>query len=283
MFADTIKDERQGSSFAAAAARLQKRAAHRIARHLPLPPIPMRNSGPLVSFTFDDAPVSAYVKGAAALEVHGARATFYIATGLLGRRSDFWTVMDSADVADLYRRGHEIALHSHLHRSTSLITAAELSDDLARNAAILNGIDPGIRARNFAYPFGQCTLARKRQLSSLVRSSRSIYAGINRSFLDLHYIRSVELCDCRLTIESLNAYLAHLQRAGGWLVFTLHDISDAPSPHGCSVKLLHYALEQVALRGMRILSLDAALDAVLEPRAPVFSSNIKLSQELGYA
>ncbi len=283
MFAQTIKDDRQRSSFAAAAARLQKRAAHRIARHLPLPPMPMRNTEPLISFTFDDAPASAYLEGAAALEAHSARGTFYISTGLLGQRSDFWTVLGADDVADLHRRGHEIALHSHLHRSTSLMTAAELSADLARNAAILNRIDPGIRARNFAYPYGQCTLARKHQLSSLVRSSRSIYAGINRGFLDLHYIRSVELCDARLTIESLNAYLAHLQRAGGWLVFTLHDISDTPSPHGCSLKLLHHALEQVALRRMRILSLDAALDVVLGPPAPVHSSIPKLLQEFVHA
>ena len=282
MFADTVEVERQGRSFAASAAHLKRRASHRVARHLPLPPIAMRNREPLVSFTFDDAPVAAYVNGAPSIEAHDGRATFYISTGLLGRRSDFWTVVAADEVADLHRRGHEIALHSHLHCSTSLSEPDELAADLERNRDMLRSIHPGIRARNFAYPYGQCTLASKRQLASLVRSSRSIYAGVNRRFVDLHYIRSVELCDARLTRQRLDAYIAQAQRACGWLVFCLHDVADAPSPHGCSRRLLDYALEQVTARRIAILTLDAALDRVLAEPASALSSNFNLSQELGH-
>jgi peptidoglycan/xylan/chitin deacetylase (PgdA/CDA1 family) len=203
----------------ASALHLARRASHRLARHVPLTPKLMRNCEPLVSFTFDDVPDSAYHTGAAMLEAHGARGTFYIATGLLGHRSEFWTVVGASEVADLYRRGHEIGLHSHLHRSSSVLTADDFAADLKRNRDTLRKIDAAIKARNFAYPFGQCTLARKHQMNSLVRSRRSIYAGVNRGCFDPHYTRATELCDARLTPERLEARLDQAQRSRGWLVF----------------------------------------------------------------
>jgi peptidoglycan/xylan/chitin deacetylase (PgdA/CDA1 family) len=280
MFADTIKIGRQRSSFAASAARLARRASHRVARHLPLPPRPMRNSEPMITFTFDDVPVSAHATGAAMLEAYGMRGTFYVATGLLGQRSDFWRVIGADEVADLHRRGHEIALHSHLHRPTPLLDAEQLTADLQRNREALRHIHPGIAARNFAYPFGQCTLARKYQLSSMVRSSRSIYAGVNSGLVDLHYIRSTELCDARLTRENLDIYLDQTRRRCGWLVFCLHDVADTPSPHGCSRRFLDHALEHVARRGMRIATVDAALDMITGERASTPAEPIAFSQEL---
>ncbi|GAC1549587.1 MAG: polysaccharide deacetylase family protein [Beijerinckiaceae bacterium] len=261
VFAEAIAEARTRRSFAAAA-RLGRRASHRIARHVPLAPVILRNDAPLVTFTFDDVPVSAHATGAAIIEAHSARATFYIATGLLGQRSDYWTVIGGAEVADLHRRGHEIALHSHLHRPAWALDAARFADDIKRNRDILSGFHAGIHAQNFAYPFGQCTLARKHQLHGLVRSSRSIYAGVNRGVLDRHYIRATELCDARLETDRLDTYLDQTQRTRGWLVFLLHDISDAPSPLGCSRRLLDRALEGVARRGMRIATIDTALDLV---------------------
>jgi peptidoglycan/xylan/chitin deacetylase (PgdA/CDA1 family) len=282
MFADTIEVGRQRSSFAASAARLARRASHRAARHLPLPPRLMRNREPLITFTFDDVPVSAHAAGAAILEEYGARATFYVATGLLGERSDFWRVIGADEVADLHRRGHEIALHSHLHRPTPLLDAEQLAADLQRNREVLRHIHPGIAARNFAYPFGQCTLACKYQLTSMVRSSRSIYAGVNRVLLDPHYIRSTELCDARLTRENLDIYLDQAQRRCGWLVFCLHDVADMPSPHGCSRRFLDHALEHVARRGMRIATVDGALDIITGERACTPTDPIAFSQELSH-
>jgi len=261
------------------ALHLARRASHRLARHVPLTPKRMRNCEPLVSFTFDDVPESAYRIGAPILEAHGARGTFYIATGLLGHRSDFWTVAGASEVADLYQRGHEIGLHSHLHRSSSLLTADEFAADLRRNRETLQDIDPGIDARNFAYPFGQCTLARKHQLNRLVRSSRSIYAGVNRGLFDPHYTRATELCDTRLTPERLEARLDEAQRSRCWLVFCIHDVADTPSPLGCSPGFLSQALEGARRRGMRIVTVDAALDLIAGAATMPLPENLIPAQE----
>jgi peptidoglycan/xylan/chitin deacetylase (PgdA/CDA1 family) len=262
MSAEIIHFEAERTPFAGSVARLPRRASHRVARHLPLAPMLMHNAEPLVSFTFDDVPVSAHANGAAMVEAHGARATFYIASGLLGQRSEYWTVVGRDEVADLHRRGHELALHSHMHGPAWSLDAASFAADLERNRTTLASIAAGINARNFAYPFGQCTLARKHQLNGLVRSSRSIYAGVNRIVLDRQYLRSTELCDARLTPERLELLLDQTRRTRGWLVFCLHDVGDTPSPIGCSRRFLDHALEAVAQRGIRIATVDAALDAI---------------------
>jgi peptidoglycan/xylan/chitin deacetylase (PgdA/CDA1 family) len=267
MFAEAVEAKTQKKSFTTSVARLARRASHRIARHLPLAPMVMRNPEPLVSFTFDDVPLSAHALGAPMIETHGARATFYIATGFLGQRSDYWTVADRDEVADLHLRGHEIALHSHLHTPAWSLDSRGFAADLQRNRETLLRIHAGIEAHNFAYPYGQCTLARKFQLNSLVRSSRSIRAGVNRRVLDPHYVRSTELCDARLTPERLDAYLNETRRTCGWLVFLMHDVSDQPSPHGCSRRLLNDALAGVAKRGLRIATVDGALDRITGARA----------------
>ena len=283
MFADTAERRPMGISLAATATRLARRASHRLARHLPLSPILMRNRQPLVTFSFDDVPASAHAMAAPMIEAHSARATFYIATGLLGQRSDYWTVVGRDEVADLHQRGHEIALHSHLHGSTSLLDAGGLAHDLQRNRETLRDIHRSIEARNFAYPFGQCTLARKHQLGSLVRSSRSIYAGVNGHVMDRHYLRATELCDARLTPERLEHHLDQAYRSCGWLIFLLHDVSDTPSIFGCSRRFLDQALEATARRGIRIATADAALDLIAETTAARPFQKLAISQELGHA
>jgi peptidoglycan/xylan/chitin deacetylase (PgdA/CDA1 family) len=282
MLATIIDAGSKTHAFSATALHLARRASHRLARHLPLAPKLMRNSEPLVSFTFDDVPDSAHSTGAAMIEAHGARGTFYIATGLLGQRSDFWTVAGEDAVADLHRRGHEIALHSHLHRPVSVLGANEFAADLQRNRETLKRIDPGIDAQNFAYPFGQCTLARKHQLNRLVRSSRSIYAGVNCGPFDPHYMRATELCDARLAPEGLNARLDQTRRSCGWLIFCIHDVSDAPSALGCSRQFFTQALEGARQRGMRIVTVDAALDLIAGAATTPIRQKLTLAQEFSH-
>src|SRR5437868_11766612 len=70
-----------------------------------------RNTRPLVSFTFDDTPDSAFIHGARVLEENGARGTFYIAGGLCGTVVANRRQISAADCVQLHRRGHEIGCH----------------------------------------------------------------------------------------------------------------------------------------------------------------------------
>lgn len=63
---------------------LVDRVANRLIWRLASKPRDVITDAPLVSFTFDDVPDTALHNGAAILERHGVRGTFYIAGGLRG-------------------------------------------------------------------------------------------------------------------------------------------------------------------------------------------------------
>jgi peptidoglycan/xylan/chitin deacetylase (PgdA/CDA1 family) len=238
---------------------LRRKISSRLARHIPLARRRLFNGRPMVTFTFDDAPVSALSIGAAMLEASGGRGTYYIASGLMGRKTQHYQVVDRDDVRNLYSSGHEIGLHGHRHSAVGRLSAQDFLDDLEQNRTQLDGIDAGIRAKNFAYPFGMAAFARKRQLSSLVHSSRSVFPGVNSGDIDPHFLKCIELTSKWLTLEKLLVHLDDVVKQNGWLIFLTHDVSASPSPYGCSPDLFRRALDGVAARGVDIVTVAEAL------------------------
>jgi peptidoglycan/xylan/chitin deacetylase (PgdA/CDA1 family) len=246
---------------------LRRKISGRLASNTRFDARRLYNRTPLVSFTFDDVPDSAYVHGATMLERWGARGTYYVATGLIGRRTPEWTLIDRGGVADLHRRGHEIGLHTHEHRAVGSFSGQELRVSIERNRSQIQEIHPGIDPQNFAYPFGLASFGSKWRLSTLVRSSRGIHRGVNAGAFDGQLIKCVELADARLTREQLDYYLDATVAQNGWLVLLSHDVSDAPSPFGCSKSLFEQALEGVVARGIAMVTVDDALAQSRSSRA----------------
>jgi peptidoglycan/xylan/chitin deacetylase (PgdA/CDA1 family) len=112
---------------------LKARVGNRLARHLRVAPAKLNNSGPMVSFTFDDAPISAAKVGADMLEQYDARGTFYIAGGLVDAWSGNWTGVSAEDIAGLHRRGHEIACHTFSHARVTDLSATAMAAELRKN------------------------------------------------------------------------------------------------------------------------------------------------------
>ena len=238
---------------------LKARVGNRLARHLRATPFELRNKGPMVSFTFDDAPISAATRGAAMLEEYGARGTFYVAGGLIDSWSGNWTTLGADDVIDLHRRGHEIACHTFSHARTTDLTADAMATELENNRHYLLSLDPSIRLENFAYPYGTGSVMRKPQLGRAFRTSRGILPGVNSGTVDLHYLRSSPLIDRQMDADGIERVFDEAVAANGWLIFYSHDVEDEPSPYGCTPELLRYALDAAARREMPALSVASAL------------------------
>src|ERR1700688_1823607 len=73
------------------------------------------NNGPIVSFTFDDFPRTAYSAGAPILEKFGARGTYYVSGGLMQRSSDLGDMFAAGDLLCLADRGHELGTQTFQH------------------------------------------------------------------------------------------------------------------------------------------------------------------------
>jgi peptidoglycan/xylan/chitin deacetylase (PgdA/CDA1 family) len=238
---------------------LKARVGNRLARHLRAAPVRLNNDRPMVSFTFDDAPISAATRGAAMLEEYDARGTFYISGGLVDAWSGNWTGLSADDIVGLHRRGHEIACHTFSHARTTDLSAAALAAELAKNRNYLLGLDSSIKIENFAYPYGTGSVLRKGQLGKTFRSSRGILPGVNCGNVDLQYLRAVPLIDCQTVRDGIDRAFDEAVARNGWLIFYGHDVEATPSPYGCSPELLRHALDAAVRRDIPALSVAGAL------------------------
>lgn len=230
----------------------------RLSHHICLSPRRFIGDEPLVSFCFDDAPTSAVTNGARMLEDHGARGTFYLATGLLGGATADFTMLDEDGVRNLHRNGHEIALHGHAHLAAHIHTRESFERDLMENRTRVAAICPGLTLDHFAYPYGAMSLTVKRALHRLTATSRGITAGLNGRCFDAHNLRAVELSERTITVQELHSYFEAARVSCAWLVFFSHDVSDRPSRFGCSLRLFSRALEGASACGLRIATVGEA-------------------------
>ncbi len=244
------------------------------ARHSRSKAFAMRNTAPLVSFTFDDVPDSACTNGAAILEQCGARGTFYIAGGTLSGSDTHWRLIDRAQVRALHDRGHEIGCHTFSHVGVDQLDARAMDEECRRNDEVLRELCPDIAITNFCYPFGRVSLPRKLQLKRRFDSCRGIYEGINAGTIDLALLRVIELYDRTLSRDKLERVLRETRERNGWLIFYTHDVAETPSWIGCSPRLLRETVAAVQAQKMACLPIRAALAAIgYEPRAQAAALN----------
>lgn len=239
---------------------LQGRVSNRLARHFRAAPHRLPASHvPMVSFTFDDAPDSAAGQGAELLEQHGGRGTFYLAGSLIDQPSDYWHGLSDDAIVRLHRTGHEIACHTFSHQSSADLDAAAMAREIERNRSYFRGIDPSITLENFAYPYGIASVWRKPQLAKVFRSARGILPGVNSDVIDLQFLRASPLVDREIDRAGIDRYFDEAVASGGWLIFYGHDVTNAPSPYGCTPDLMRHALAAAGKRNMPIVTVAEAL------------------------
>lgn len=242
----------------------RERVAHIAARMVPFSGTWYRGT-PIVSFTFDDFPLSAATTAAALLEKHNVRGTFYAATGLMGRPHDLWEMAPLEALRTLEAAGHDIGLHTHSHQVAWRYGANAFLDDLDRNEKAIETELGSYVPESFAYPYGIGHVGHKRTLAKSLRAARSVRPGINAGLIDLHFLRACELIDASVSLERAAALIDQAVAARGWLIFVSHDVSDTPTRYGVTPSLLEATLLHAKGRGARVLPVCEALDVVGAP------------------
>ncbi|MHA6730801.1 polysaccharide deacetylase family protein [Devosia sp. A369] len=225
--------------------------SRRLARTIPFRPFRLRLSQPMVSFSFDDFPVSAVEYAAPQLEALGARGTFYFADALAGGSENGQQIASRDQVAALAARGHDIGGHTSAHLNVQRCAPDHLIADVTANTSAIAALS-GRAPTSFAYPFGVVSLNTKRLLAPLYAGLRGIQPGINRGWIDLAHLRAEELYDATLSPARLDRLLEDLVEGGGWLIFYAHDVQHAPSSIGCSPAHFGLVLDRVQARGLAI-------------------------------
>jgi peptidoglycan/xylan/chitin deacetylase (PgdA/CDA1 family) len=196
----------------------------------------------IVSFTFDDFPLTAIENGARLLEAHKVKGTFYSSLGLAGTNSPVGIIGTQQDMLALSEHGHECGCHTFGHISCAKSSSKVILKDCLRNQNVAKKI-ANLYFHSFAYPYGSFNPSSKRVISSLYRSARTLERGINVNKIDLAALKSVALSEST-GLEKLKLWLGKLNKSGGWLIFVSHDVSETPSQFGCSIGLFERILEE---------------------------------------
>lgn len=243
--------------------RLQRFAA----RTLMLRPHRLRNRRPVVTFTFDDVPITSFTNGARVLDEHGVHGTFYVSGGLCrgcddaAALSEDPSAISPLECRELHARGHEIGCHTFSHRHMRLCNGAVLHDEIGRNQAFFATMDSGIRLENFAYPYNAPTVGTKLRLQRHFASCRGGVPGINSGVADLGFLRAVEMC-AGTTEGRIRDWIDAARRENGWLIFFSHDINERPNDWGVTPDVLHQAVSYAKASGCDVASVREALHLV---------------------
>jgi peptidoglycan/xylan/chitin deacetylase (PgdA/CDA1 family) len=238
---------------------IMTRASRQMARHYRSKSFQMKNRAPLVSFTFDECPDSAFTNGASMLEDHGIFGTFYISAGISDTDDTYWHVINPEQIRALHNRGHEIGCHTFSHVNIETLSAEALDEECRKNHNLLRRLCGDIRLTNFCYPFGCVSLPRKLQLQRRFDSCRGNYEGVNVGAVDLGLLKVVELYNRTLTTDKLQRVLRETCDRNGWLIFCMHDVADPPTFMGCSPALLRSTIEAVQGMGISCVTIREGL------------------------
>lgn len=213
-----------------------------------------------LSITFDDFPKSAWTEGGAVCASHGVRATYYVAGGFEGRVIDGVDQFDADDLAALTEAGHELGCHTFDHVSALKTPPAVFAASLARNAAYVAERVPGVRLSAFAYPFGDVSLAADRAVARQgFSSARGIQPVLNGRTVRPRLLAAVGLEDRKRAEYDFPALIEAAAREPGWLILYAHDVSDRPTPFGCTPADLDRMLTRAKAAGLDIATVGAVM------------------------
>jgi peptidoglycan/xylan/chitin deacetylase (PgdA/CDA1 family) len=165
----------------------------------------------------------------------------------------------SEDIHSLLRDGHELASHTFSHISCRAVSYSIYRDDVDRGRKAIEEVAGVADSGNFAYPFGDVTLRAKKTLGPKMRSSRSIFPGLNGPDVDLNLLRANSLYGDLDRFEKAQELILENEKRKSWLIFYSHDVRPKPSPYGCAPSLLESTASFAIRRGCRVLTVREVL------------------------
>ena len=193
---------------------------------------PARATAPTtVSITFDDAQATQYL-ARSALRDRGARATFYINSGLVGSGSYYmtWTQLNDL-VADGHEPGGHTRTHVDLTRESSSSATSQVCDDRTALQARFGTVT------SFAYPYAASNSSVEQIVESCGYSSGRSVGSISGPDCggcpyaetippkNAYFLRTPDAADNRSTLTSLQTAVTNAENnGGGWVILVFHGI-----------------------------------------------------------
>ena len=232
-------------------------------------PFFMRPLRPLISFTFDDFPQSAFRNGGAILNRFGVAGTYYAALGLMGKSSPSGLIFNGDDLPVLFEQGHELGCHTFAHCDSWDTPASEFEKSLVDNRLALHQLTPDRDFNTFAYPIQVPRPGVKAKTAKYFVSCRGGGQRINVGQIDLNQLSAYFLEKSRDNFQAIKDVIEQNRQAFGWLIFATHDVTDNPTPFGCTPEFFNNVVECAVNSGAQIVPVVEALQLLGVPVAGI--------------
>lgn len=216
-------------------------------------PLSFVSDVPLISFTFDDFPRSALLVGGEILRRHGLAGTYYCSLGLMGKEAPTGTMFSREDLENALHLGHELGCHTYDHLDASETPSLIFKDSVYKNRKAFEQLFPGNSLRTLSYPLAEPRGLTKYKISETFLCCRGGGQCFNIGTLDMNCLRGFFLEQARHSPASIHEIIERNRRSNGWLIFATHDISDQPTPWGCTLKLFEEVVLSAVESGAKIL------------------------------
>ena len=257
-------------------ARARRRLSTEATRFLFRRRLAVRTAFPLISFTFDDFPRSAFLEAGSILKRYGVLGTYYASLGLMGKQSHIGPMYEAEDLKELVHLGHELGCHTFEHCHSWNTPPDVYERAILENQQALTKVLPGLSLQTFAYPHSVPRLAVKKVASRYFRCCRGggLKAGrylhrhagggqtFNSGVTDLNYLCAFFLEQSRDNPGAVKSLIDQNARAQGWLIFATHDVCDEPSPYGCTPDFFEQVVRWSVDSGARVLPVLEALESL---------------------
>lgn len=229
--------------------------------------ITIKNNEAIFSFTFDDAPISAFTNGAEILNKFNATGTYYVALGM-EKNNDSTGVarrfLNHSEIYKLHKDGHSIGCHTYNHLSLRKAKLHDLIKDCESNRTGLQYIIKSSSIDHFAYPFGIVSPRGKRELGRTYKTLRTTDQGVNYGRTDLTYLRTISLCSISFNKATILEAIRLAVKNNAWLIFFSHDICSSPSEWGTKTEDFKWVVKQCSKTGGVILNVEQAYNVIIK-------------------
>jgi peptidoglycan/xylan/chitin deacetylase (PgdA/CDA1 family) len=235
--------------------------------------VPIKSPIPIVSFTFDDAPRTAFRLGGAILKQFGARATYFVSLGILDTETEVGKIASVDDLARAVDEGNELGCHTFDHMDAWHVSSSALMASVVRNRQALHGILPGVQFSSFAYPKSGAKLSTKVALGNTFSCCRGGGQVTNAGSADLNLLKACFI-DRRTGVdeEFIRALVDYNAERRGWLILATHDIAVDPSPYGCAPEFLELTARYASRSGALLLPVGEACARLTSSQTPKTAS-----------
>jgi peptidoglycan/xylan/chitin deacetylase (PgdA/CDA1 family) len=221
-------------------------------------PIQIKLPHPVVSFTFDDFPASAFHIGAPILEKYRVTGTYYTSLGLAGKTGPVGRYFSEADLPELLDRGHELGCHTFDHSHAWNTSSRDYEQSIVRNRERLGIILPQTEFGSHSYPISYPKPRTKTNTAKYFRCARGGGQCSNTRATDANYLAAFFIEKSRDNLPTIKAQIDHANTTSSWLILATHDLCDEPSPFGCTPELFEAIVRHACEVGVPILPVSSA-------------------------